>query len=87
MLDQCRQHSIALVASPTERQRLVVVEHVLQIRWRIFVRRSEVESAEARVTLMHEHQWLLQCECFADLELALNKEGNGGVRLRISTDT
>jgi hypothetical protein len=51
------------------------------------VRRSEVESAEARVTLMHEHQWLLQRECFPDLELAFNKEGYGGVRLMISTET
>jgi hypothetical protein len=53
VLDQRLQHPVTLVASSAERQRLVVVEHVLQVWWRFFARSSEVEGTKTRVAFVY----------------------------------
>jgi hypothetical protein len=70
MLNQRLQHPIALVASPAERERLVVVEQVLQVWRRFLACSSEIEGAEARVALVDEHHRLLKRHGLPDLELA-----------------
>ena len=50
-LDHGLQHPIALVPSPPERQRLVLIEELLQIGGRGGMGGAEVEGAVARVAL------------------------------------
>ena len=91
VFDQRRQHAVTLVPSPAEWQRLMVVEHLLQVWWRLLTRRSKVESAKARVAFVDEHKRFVESEGLPDLELAWsareystsNKKG-GRVRLLAS---
>ena len=50
-LDHRLQHPVALVPSPPERQRLVLIEELLQVGGRGGMGGAEVETAMARVTL------------------------------------
>ena len=51
MLDHGLQHPVALVPSPPERQRLVLIEELLQVGGRGGMGGAEVEGAVARVAL------------------------------------
>ena len=51
VLDHGLQHPVALVPSPPERQRLVLIKQLLQVGGRLGVRGAEVEAAVARVAL------------------------------------
>ena len=51
MLDHRLQHPVALVPSPPERQRLVLIEELLQVGGRGGMGGAEVEGAVARVAL------------------------------------
>ena len=53
-LDHRLQHPVALVPSPPERQRLVLIEELLQVGGRGGMGGAEVEGAVARVAL-----WIL----------------------------
>ena len=53
-LDHGLQHPVALVPSPPERQRLVLIEELLQVGGRGGMGGAEVEGAVARVAL-----WIL----------------------------
>ena len=50
-LDHSLQHPVALVPSPPERQRLVLIEELLQVGGRGGMGGAEVEGAVARVAL------------------------------------
>ena len=56
-LDHRLQHPVALVPSPPERQRLVLIEELLQVGGRGGMGGAEVEGAVARVTL-----WLARAD-------------------------
>ena len=51
VLDHRLQHAVALVPSPPERQRLVLIEELLQVGGRGGMGGAEVEGAVARVAL------------------------------------
>ena len=53
-LDHRLQHPVALVPSPPERQRLVLIEELLQIGGRGGMGGAEVEGAEAGVGLCRQ---------------------------------
>ena len=55
VLDHRLQHSVALVSSPPERQRLVLIEELLQVGGRGGMGGAEIEGAVARVALCNTH--------------------------------
>ena len=69
-LDHGPQHTITLVSAPAEGQGLVVVEQLLQIRWRFGVGSMEVKAAVAGIALVQHNNWLLESKGMPDLHLA-----------------
>ena len=56
-LDHGLQHPVALVPPPPERQRLVLIEELLQVGGRGGMGGAEVEGAVPRVALCANERW------------------------------